>query len=112
MVSIEDFQYKTERDEALALTPNSYAGVVLRVFCRPAGTRRWIKFLLVPDEGEGYEELEAKAADAARVYLNEIYGHVLRATVEDKAPSAEGIQTRSATVALSKGSYNEAGKPW
>lgn len=64
-----DVEVRTEREEAMELFPNSYAGVVLRVFWRIAGTRRWSKFLLVPDEGEGYAELEAKAEAAVRAYL-------------------------------------------
>lgn len=63
-------EVRTERDVAIGLFPSSYSGDVLRVFCRLAGTRRWSKFLLVPDEGEGYAELEAKAPLAARAYLS------------------------------------------
>lgn len=64
-------EVKTERDTALSLFPGSYSGAVLRVFVRPLGTRRWLKFLLVPDEGEGWAELEAKANAAARAYIDQ-----------------------------------------
>lgn len=62
-------EVKTERDKALALFPGSYSGIVLRVRCRWKGTRRWSQFLLVPDEGEGYDALEAKASAAASAFL-------------------------------------------
>lgn len=70
-VSTRRVEYRTEHDTAIALEsgPSSYSGDVLRVKCRPVGGRRWHRFLLVPDEGEGFDELEAKAEHAAIAYL-------------------------------------------
>lgn len=65
-------EVETERDTALALAPDAYRGPVLRIRCRHQGERRWQRFLLVPDDGEGYTELEAKADDAARAYLAQL----------------------------------------
>lgn len=64
-----DLEIRTEREEAVGLFPASYSGNVLRVRCRLSGKRRWGSFLLVPDEGDGWEELEAKARPAAISYL-------------------------------------------
>jgi hypothetical protein len=53
----------------LPIMANTYSGEILRVSCRYVGKRRWRTFLLVPNEGEGYEELEAKAQAAAEYAL-------------------------------------------
>jgi hypothetical protein len=70
VAELADLEVRTERDTAIALFPSSFSGDVLRVHCRVRGTRRWSRFLLVPDEGEGYAELEAKAPLAAHAYLH------------------------------------------
>lgn len=59
-------EFTTERDRDLV-----GKRIVLRVICRPKGRRRWTRFLLVPLEGESYEDLEEKAELAAQAMLAE-----------------------------------------
>jgi hypothetical protein len=58
---------KTERDQAIGL----HGGVemtVVRVFYRRPPTRRWTRFLLVPDVDQTIQELEAHAHEAAIIH--------------------------------------------
>lgn len=57
-------EVKTERDRAWRLNDGAQSEVV-RVLYRKPPTRRWTRFLLVPDEGQSLEELEAHATEAA-----------------------------------------------
>ncbi len=62
-------EVKTERDEAIGLA-GGYRGPVVRVLYRQPPTRRWTRFLLVPDDGQSVEFLEEAAYDAAIVHAS------------------------------------------
>ena len=62
---------RTERDTAIGLG-DGWRGEVVRVKYRKPPTRRWTTFLLVPDDGQTIEELEANATDAAILHAAKV----------------------------------------
>lgn len=56
-----ELEVKTERDRQLWPEHRE----VVRVLYRPLGTRRWTRFVIVPDPGQSLDELERNAARAA-----------------------------------------------
>lgn len=65
-----ELEVKTERDTAFGLAEGGTIDVI-RVMYRKPPTRRWTRFLLVPDEGQPLEELEQYAPDAAVVHATQ-----------------------------------------
>ena len=60
-------EVKTEREKVIGLASGEKEDAV-RVSYRQPPTRRWTRFLLIPDEGQPLEELEKYAHDAAVVH--------------------------------------------
>jgi hypothetical protein len=60
---VSGLEVKTELDFVVGLK-GTYKGPVVRVLYRRPPTRRWTRFLLVPDEDQTLEELKAHATEA------------------------------------------------
>ena len=68
ITSTTELEHRTTIEQALPLRAGDYEGPVVRVAYRPFGTRRWTRFLLVPDEGQSIDELRDFAGMAAQIH--------------------------------------------
>ncbi len=60
-------EVRTEREQTISLS-NGRRQMVVRVLYRRPPTRRWTRFLLVPDEGQDVDALERHAVEAAALH--------------------------------------------
>jgi hypothetical protein len=61
-MTYDEYEYSTELDRAV--TPGGNAYPVVRVRYRREGARRWVTFLLVPDDGERFADVFWKIGPA------------------------------------------------